>query len=77
MVQPTMPRKALMEGTSGSVTARATIKGGKVIAVEIVSSNPRGLFDAAVRAAMMQYGCTSHGEDEVKANQTFDFKVGD
>ena len=77
MVQPTMPRKALQEGVSGSVTARATIKGGKVIAVEILSSNPRGLFDSAVRTAMSQYGCQNSGDQEIKADQIFDFKVGE
>jgi periplasmic protein TonB len=74
-VQPTMPPKALREGITGSVKARATIKGGKVIAVEIISSQPRGVFDAAVRNAMMQYGCAAAGDDELKADQVFDFKV--
>jgi protein TonB len=77
MVQPTMPRKALAEGISGTVTAQATIRGGKVVAVDIVSSNPRGVFDSAVRNAMMQYGCQTTGTEEIKASQTFDFKVGD
>ena len=54
--------------------ARATIKGGKVVSVEILSSQPRGVFDTAVRTAMMQYGCQA-GEDEIKAEQTFDFKT--
>ncbi len=74
-VQPTMPAKALREGITGSVKARATIKGGKVVAVEIISSQPRGVFDAAVRTAMMQYGCSAAGDDEIKADQTFDFKI--
>ena len=77
MVPPVMPRKALQEGISGSVTARATIRGGKVLAVEILSSNPRGVFDAAVRTAMMQYGCHSTGDQEIKADQIFDFKMTD
>jgi protein TonB len=77
MVQPTMPRKALAEGTSGTVVAQATIRGGKVVSVEIMSSKPRGLFDNAVRDAMMQYGCQTTGTEEIKASQTFDFKVGD
>ena len=75
MVQPAMPAKAVREGLSGSVRARATIKGGKVIAVEILSSSPRGVFDGAVRSAMMQYGCSAAGDDEIKADQTFDFKL--
>ena len=73
-VPPSMPQKAIREGITGSVRARATIKGGKVVAVEILSSQPRGVFDAAVRSAMLQYGCQA-GEDEIRAEQTFDFKV--
>ena len=69
-----MPAKALREGLTGTVKARATIKGGKVVGVEILSSQPRGVFDAAVRTAMMQYGCQS-GDEEIKAEQIFDFKL--
>lgn len=74
-VQPKMPTRAIREGIGGSVTAQATIKNGKVTAVEILNSTPRGVFDSAVRAAMMQYGCPSVGGDEVKAVQSFDFKL--
>ncbi len=74
-VPPTMPAKAVREGITGTVRARASIKGGKVIAVEILSSQPRGVFDAAVRSAMMQYGCAAAGDEEIKADQTFDFKL--
>ncbi len=77
MVQPTMPRKALQDGINGTVTARARIRGGKVIAVEIVRSQPRGVFDAAVRSAMMQYQCNSSGDQETVAVQEFDFKITD
>ena len=73
-VQPKMPPKALREGITGTVKAQATIKGGRVVAVDIISANPRGVFDAAVRAAMMQYGCAT-GDEEVKAVQDFDFKL--
>jgi periplasmic protein TonB len=73
-VPPSMPPKAIREGITGSVKARATIKGGKVVAVEILSSQPRGVFDAAVRSAMLQYGCQA-GEEEIRAEQSFDFKV--
>lgn len=73
-IQPIMPARALREGINGSVRARARIKGGKVIAVEILSSQPRGVFDSAVRNAMLQYGCQT-GDDEIAAEQTFDFKL--
>ena len=71
MVQPEIPRKALREGRSGSVTARATIKNGKIVDVEILRSSPPRVFDDAVREAMMQYVCTG---DHV-AEQIFDFKL--
>ena len=74
--QPLMPVKATRENINGTVKARATIKGGKVVAVEILSSQPRGVFDAAVRNAMMQYGCQS-GDEEIKAEQTFEFKIAE
>ena len=74
-VQPVMPPKALRDDISGSVRARATIKGGKVTAVEILSSQPRGVFDSAVRNAMMQYGCAAAGDEELKAEQEFVFKL--
>ena len=77
MVQPTMPRKALQEGINGSVTARAVIRGGKVVSVEIVKSQPRGLFESAVRSAMMQYQCNAGGDQEVIAIQEFEFKITD
>ena len=48
---------------------------GKVIAVEIIASKPRGVFDAAVRAAMSQYACVTSGDDTVYATQVFGFKV--
>ena len=73
-IGPIMPRRALREGINGSVRARATIKGGKVIAVEILSSQPKGVFDSAVRNAMLQYGCQT-GEDEVAVEQAFNFKL--
>jgi periplasmic protein TonB len=40
-----------------------------------VSSQPRGMFDNAVRTAMMQYGCSAAGDEEIKAEQSFDFKL--
>ena len=75
-VQPVMPVKATREGINGTVKARATIKGGKVVAVEILSASPRGVFETTVRNAMMQYGCQS-GEEEIKAEQIFEFKIAE
>lgn len=73
-VAPQIPAKAARDGTAGAVRARLTIRGGKVVNVEILSSQPRGVFDAAVRAAVAQYGCQT-GEEEIKAEQDFVFKV--
>lgn len=75
--KPALPRKALQDNISGEVVARATIKGGKVINVDIVSARPRGVFEAAVRTAMLQYSCQTGGDETVYANQVFDFKVGE
>jgi periplasmic protein TonB len=75
-VQPVMPVKASREGINGTVKARATIKGGKVVAVEIISASPRGVFEETVRKAMLQYGCQS-GDEEIKAEQTFEFKIAE
>lgn len=76
-VAPVMPVRATRESISGVVRARATIKGGKVVSVEILSSPARGVFDAAVRSAMMQYGCSAAGDEEIKADQEFSFKLVD
>lgn len=64
---------AKQEGVQGTVRARLTIKGGRVTNVDILSSTPRGLFDAAVRSAVLQYGCQSEGDQVVVAEQTFSF----
>jgi len=71
-VKPEMPRKALREGTEGVVKAQATIRGGLVTDVTILSGPP--VFHAAVRAAMLQYKCAS-GPGEVTATQDFTFKL--
>ncbi len=71
-VPPEMPRKALQDGTTGTVKAQIHIKGGVIQSVEILSG-PR-VFHAAVKAAMMQYKCVTDGADVV-ATQEFDFKI--
>jgi protein TonB len=71
--QPVMPAKAERDGITGSVQARLTVKGGKVISVDIVKSTPRGVFDDAVRKAVLQYGCQDNGDQVVVALQTFEF----
>jgi protein TonB len=76
-VKPELPPKALAEGIAGRVTAHATIRGGRVVKVEIVESQPAGVFDAAVRRAMLQYQCRTNGDDAVAVEQTFDFTNAD
>lgn len=75
MVNPVMPRRAQQEGIGGAVKARATIRDGKVVDVQILSSTPRGLFDAAVKSAMSQYGCDTTGTSEIVAVQNFEFRA--
>ncbi len=77
MVRPTLPRRAEQDGIGGTVRAQATIRSGKVVQVDILSSKPRGLFDASVRNAMLQYGCQSTGADEIVAIQNFEFKAAE
>jgi periplasmic protein TonB len=74
-VSPEMPAKALAMGIQGRVTARATIQSGKVISVEILKSTPPGVFDAAVKSAMMRYQCENNSNDIVAADQTFNFAL--
>lgn len=74
-VAPVLPRRAQQEGIAGLVRAQATIRGGRVVDVQILVSKPRGLFDAAVRNAMLQYGCQTTGADELVAQQTFEFRA--
>jgi periplasmic protein TonB len=74
-VKPVMPRRALQEGTGGFVKVMATVRGGKVVAVEVLSSRPRGMFEGAVRQAMVQYRCESPPEVDVKVPQEFNFTV--
>lgn len=61
------------EGVAGSVRARLTVRDGKVVTVDILSSSPKGFFDAAVRAAVQQYGCQTTGSQTVVAEQVFNF----
>lgn len=71
-VTPEMPRKAIQDGTEGSVVAQALIKDGIIKEITILSG-PR-VFHAAVKAAMMQYKCTADSGETV-ATQKFDFKL--
>jgi periplasmic protein TonB len=75
--KPDMPPRALAEGIVGAVTARATIKSGKVVRVDIVKSTPPGVFDASVRRAMAQYQCKVDGDEPVVVEQSFDFTETD
>ncbi len=74
-VKAVPPARATQAGLGGMVLARATIQGGKVRRVEILKSEPGGLYDAAVRTAMAQYICRDQGEREVIAEQLFEFKL--
>lgn len=75
LVAPVMPSRAVEEGINGTVKARITIRNSKVINVDIVSAKPRGVFDAAVKTAMMKYSCQTDGDQTVTAEQDFQFKL--
>jgi protein TonB len=72
---PEMPAKALAMGITGSVRARARIQAGRVVSVEIIKASPPGVFDAAVKNAMMRYRCENNSNDIVVADQTFNFTL--
>lgn len=71
-VPPQWPRKAIQEGTEGTVKASALIKGGVIQEITILSG-PR-IFHAAVKAAMLQYKCAADA-GEITATQDFVFKL--
>ncbi|TAK77250.1 MAG: TonB family protein [Aquabacterium sp.] len=73
-VAPVMPRRAEQDGIGGTVRARITVRSGKVVDVTILEAKPRGVFEAAVRTAMLQYRCDANA-DEVTATQTFNFRA--
>jgi periplasmic protein TonB len=75
LVAPVMPTRAVDEGINGAVKARITIRNSKVINVDIISARPRGVFEAAVRTAMMKYSCQTEGDQIVTAEQEFQFKL--
>ena len=64
-------KQAQKDNLEGVVRAQATIRGGKVVDVSIISG-PR-VFHGAVRTAMMQYVCVS-GAGDILATQDFTFK---
>jgi protein TonB len=72
MVAPLMPKKALQDGTTGTVKAQIHIKYGVIQSIEIMSG-PR-VFHAPVKVAMMQYKCVTDGADVI-ATQEFNFKI--
>jgi protein TonB len=74
-VKPVMPRRAEREGLQGVVNARITLQAGRVTQVEIVSAQPRGVFDAAVRNAIEQYRCESPADVAVVTTQLFEFNA--
>lgn len=74
-VKPVMPRRAEREGLQGVVKARITLQAGRVIQVEIISAQPRDVFDAAVRSAIEQYQCESPADIAVVTTQVFEFNA--
>jgi protein TonB len=64
---PSYPREAIRAGVQkGRVVARLSIdESGKVTEVNIVSSEPRGVFDKVVRAALETWKFKAEGEKYV------------
>jgi protein TonB len=74
--QPDYPREALRDGVSGEVTIAFTVNAdGSVGAANVVSSNPRNVFDRAAVAAIKKWRFEPPGEP-VSGRRTFSFTPG-
>ena len=74
--QPDYPREALRDGVSGEVTVAFTVNAdGSVGAANVVSSNPRNVFDRAAVAAIKKWRFEAPGEP-VTGRRTFSFTPG-
>ena len=74
-VLPTYPRKALKDGTEGSIEAQLMISPtGEVTKVVISKSVPPGVFDKAAIEAMMQYKFKGDGTNWIGIVE-IDFKL--
>lgn len=71
MVAPKTPAEAARKGLTGSVVARARIRGGVVTDVEILSGTE--VYRQAVITAMKSYKCVA-SDKEVLATQHFEFR---
>ena len=75
-VQPDYPRDALRDGVSGEVTVAFTVNAdGSVGAANVVSSNPRNVFDRQAVAAIKKWRFEAPGEP-VSGRRTFSFTPG-
>jgi protein TonB len=75
-VQPDYPRQALRDSISGEVTIAFTVNAdGSVGAANVVSSNPRGVFDRAALDAIRKWRFAPPGEP-VTGRRTFSFTPG-
>jgi protein TonB len=75
-VQPDYPREALRDGVSGEVTVAFTVNAdGSVGSANVVSSNPRNVFDRAAVAAIKKWRFEAPGA-EVSGRRTFSFTPG-
>lgn len=73
---PSYPREALRNGTSGEVTIEITVgRDGSVIAARVVRSTPRGVFDSAALDTVKRwrYGAVS---SPITVRKTFAFAPG-
>lgn len=68
-----MPCKEQNEAIADLVIAQATISDTKIVKIEILKSKPAGIFDDAVRDAIMQYRRQISDGGERMIRQKFEF----
>lgn len=74
--QPEYPREALRDSVSGEVTVSFTVNSdGSVSNANVVSANPRNVFDRAALAAIRKWRFEPPGE-AVTGRRTFSFTPG-
>jgi protein TonB len=73
--KPAWPRFAIQNGITGTVKVKATVRAGKVIAVQVLSSSPPSVFEAVARQAMLQFRCESPPGIDTLVEQDFNFNL--
>lgn len=81
-VPPRYPRKAIRRGIEGAVTVEFTVRADGTVkpgSVQIITSEPKGVFDKTVRRTIMRWRFQTRTERgqavEFRAQQTLQFKL--